>query len=484
MHIFIIGLYLFLTSLSAAGCQKNRDSSGQTPERITVSAQSITLKPGESRQISAALVPAGSGTVAFQWQSADENIVTVQEGLITAVHAGQSTVTVRYAGYYQVIKVKVANPGEEQQLATLFEAVLNAQPLTALELNGAGRYTQDGLRIDQMGPLVKLDKFYALAQRKVRYLVRFAADSKAVFQSSEGDFKAYVDVGRKIISIATDPASEQAADFLQAGRDYIVEVIHDYQKSQLTVIDPQTGVKAEISAIQDGQGGVGKGVIHQGYSVGMQWDYYCFGLVEGAAMLVKKISVFALKKSVKLLLYGDSISQPEAYFPTKDFQLAWTQQIIRKLQGQAISSGRGGARIDMILDYIKNELPFIRAEYVMVTIGTNGGNTEEKLKALMRYIRAQGAIPLLNNIPCNESGTQLKTNELIEKVRRDLDIQGCQFDVATSLNGDGREVDQTLMYWEDYTGSYGWQIYHHPNAKGGTRMFEQTLRDLPGLYQQ
>src|SRR3546814_1832044 len=63
----------------------------------------------------------------------------------------------------------------------------------------------------------------------------------------------------------------------------------------------------------------------------------------------------------------------------------------------------------------------------MVTIGTNGGNTEENLSELVEYIQSQGAIPILNNIPCNESGTQIPINAVIEKVRQKYGINGCKF---------------------------------------------------------
>ncbi|MCH5718982.1 hypothetical protein [Niabella hibiscisoli] len=151
--------------------------------------------------------------------------------------------------------------------------------------------------------------------------------------------------------------------------------------------------------------------------------------------------------------------------------------------GNAMSSGRGGAQIDMVMNYIKNELPFIKAEYVMVTIGTNGGNTEAKLKELVNYIKSQGSTPILNNIPSNESGTQVAVNDLVAKVRTDLNIKGCRFDLPTSIDGDGTSVDKSTMYWEDYSGSYGWQVWHHPNEIGGVKMFQQTLIDLPALYQ-
>ena len=184
-----------------------------------------------------------------------------------------------------------------------------------------------------------------------------------------------------------------------------------------------------------------------------------------------------------MLLYGDSITQPEGYYPTSTFPESWTQLIIDRLKGDAMSSGRGGGNIVMLSEFIRNELPYIKAKYVVVTIGTNGGNTEENLTELVRYIRSQGAIPILNNIPCNESGTQISNNAIIERVRSKEGINGCKFDLATSLDGDGKDVDKSLMFWEDYTGSYGWQIYHHPNEKGALRMYRQTFVDIPEIYQ-
>ena len=87
-----------------------------------------------------------------------------------------------------------------------------------------------------------------------------------------------------------------------------------------------------------------------------------------------------------------------------------------------------------------------------------------------------------DNIPCNESGTQIENNKLIEKIRQQEAINGSLFDIATSLSNDGQQVDKSLMYWEDYSGSFGWQIYHHPNEKGGKNMFERTLKDVPEIY--
>jgi hypothetical protein len=401
-------------------------------------------------------------------------VATAHEGFVKGLHRGKKAV--------------VENFGENKTEADSAEAILynryldNKGPFPELVLNGVGSYSEGGLDITKNNNVVRLNKFYALAERRVQYIVRFSADAKAVFCSSQRDFSAYVDVKNKYISIATNPVKKKKVDFLKEGHEYLVEIYHIYQKAKLRVEDIQTGESAEIEAINDGPGGVGKGAFPTRYDVGMQWDYYCFGLVSGTSVQIREIKVLALKRKVKLLMYGDSITQPEAYFSTENFSKAWTQRIINKLNGNAISSGRGGANIDMVLKYIKNELPFIEAKYVMVTIGTNGGNTEAKLIQLVNYIKSQGAIPILNNIPCNESGTQIKENKLIEMVRRKLDIKGCKFDMATSLSGDGKEVDKSLMFWEDYSGSYGWQIYHHPNKIGGKKMFEQALLDLPNVF--
>jgi hypothetical protein len=292
-----------------------------------------------------------------------------------------------------------------------------------------------------------------------------------------------VDVPDKRISIATSPVIGKTVEFLQGDREYLVEIYHIYQQAKVRIVDIQTGEEAEIAAMHDGEGGCGAGAVQAGFNVGMQWDYYCFGLDNGSSMLVRQITVYALKSRVKLLIYGDSVSQPEGYFPTGDFPQSWTQRIISRLNGDAMSSGRGGGDINMVLNYIENELPFVKAKYVMVTIGTNGGNTETNLSRLVEYIRSQGAIPILNNIPANESGTQVENNILIDRVRRKYGIGGCRFDLATSLNGDGVEVDRSTMYWEDYSGSYGWQIYHHPNVNGGQKMFERTLIDVPEIYE-
>ncbi|RYY54522.1 MAG: SGNH/GDSL hydrolase family protein [Chitinophagaceae bacterium] len=477
-------LFSIVTIAGSAGCKKDAGSDGYVMTAISVDKTNIQLMPGETTQLKASASPAVANQPAFQWASANEAIATVSNGLVKATGPGETSITVSYKDIKTIIPVTVTSAPVDQNTAELYGKVLNnSSAIPELQLNEAGAYTAEGLNITTKDKLVRLDKFYALAERKVAYRIRFSADAKALFRSSQGDFNAYVDMAAKKISISTSPVTEKTVSFLQANRDYLVEVYHVYQEGRIKITDIQSNETAEVKAVHDGSGGVGQGSLQPGFAVGMQWDHYCFSLVSGTSMLVKSVNVYALKKKVRLVMYGDSITQPEGYFPTKDFPQAWTQQVISRLSGNAMSSGRGGAQIDMVLEYIKNELPFIETDYVMVTIGTNGNNTEAKLTELVNYIKSQGAIPVLNNIPSNESGTQVAEAVLIETVRQKTSVAGARFDLATSIAGDGKEVDKSTMYWEDYTGSYGWQVYHHPNEKGGKKMFDQVVADIPAIFQ-
>ena len=348
--------------------------------------------------------------------------------------------------------------------------------------NDHARYTNEGLMITEKNDLVRLDKYYSLGERSVRYHVKFSENAKAVFQSNTGDFKVYIDLLNKSLYTETNPTISKKIDFINSNDEYLVEIYHAYQTAKVKIINIYTGQSDYLEMTNDGPGGHGAGVINTAFRVGMQHDYYCFGLSEGDFLLVKQITILSRKSDLTLLIYGDSITEPEDYFPTNEFLESWTQLIMENINGPSMSSGRGGCTIHEILLRIKNELPYVKAKYVMITVGTNGGNTVENLSELVEYILSQNSIPILNNIPCNESQTQIEVNKQIEIVRKKYGINGCRFDWATSKDYKGVEVDRTTMFHEDYRDSWG-QIYHHPNVEGSKRMFIRTLVDSPEIYQ-
>ncbi len=480
---------VLLSLLLSCGCGKQAASGEYRPESIYVARTELSMQPGDKVQLVAKPVPSIAGTLAFSWESSDNTVATVSDGLVEAVSEGNATVTVSYLNLSTRVEVSVS--AEKSTGAVLYNTKLDSdnKPDDVL-LNGAASYNADGLLVNKTAGLVKLNRFYALGERLVRYRIVPSDDAVCIFQAEDGDFQVTLDIPGKKVSILTSPVTSREVEFLAGGREFDVEVQHIYQNAVVRVVDVQSGREASLSATNDGRGGCGKGAVGPGFYVGPGWDYYCFGLREGSSMLVERITVESFKDKVKLLIYGDSISQPECYYPTADFPEAYTQLLIAGLGGSAMSSGRGGCTIATVSNFIRNELPYIKADYVMVTIGTNGGNTDENLTALMQYIRDCGSIPILNNMPCNESGSQNREdfggNPVISRVREKLGIKGALLDRATSLAGDGKEVDKSMMYWEDYTDypapMTGWQIYHHPNPKGGRAMYEQIRKDVPEIF--
>ncbi|WP_234367865.1 SGNH/GDSL hydrolase family protein [Parabacteroides pacaensis] len=372
---------------------------------------------------------------------------------------------------------------DKQPTIILYDQVLNNKK-TYVDLimnEGTAAYLPEGLSIRKTGDLVRLHRFYALAERKVRYYVKFSEDAKALFQSDKGDFKVYIDVPNKRIGMQVNFVKERKIEFLDPEHEYLVEIIRQYNTSKAKIIDLYTGEELEIQATNDSTGGYGVGTVNQGISVGRQYDYYCFGLSEGTELLVKQITVLAADCNLTVLIYGDSITEPEGYYPENLYEQSWVQLIKKNIKGKVISSGRGGTTIHELLERIKNELPYIKSKYVMVTIGTNGENTEKNLSELIEYILSQGSIPILNNIPCNEHNSQIEVNAVIEKIRQKYGIKGCRFDLVTSLNHDGKKVDTTTMWHEDWgtNGTY----FHHPNVKGSRLMYLRTLVDIPEIYE-
>lgn len=368
----------------------------------------------------------------------------------------------------------------DEATKVLYRKVLNDRgDFPELILNGVTcHYAAEGLIISGNENIIRLNKYYSLGERLIRYHVKFSADAKVIFQSSTGDFKAVIDIPGQMISAESTPALWKRTT-IRPDNEYIVEIQRVYQTSRIILTDIFTGVSVGVEISGSGSGGAGTGASGPHTGIVHQWDHYCFGLLEGTSFTVKQICVQALECDLTLLLYGDSQTQPEGYFPAESFAESWTQLIMRNIGGTAISSGRGGCTIVDVLDRIKNELPYVKARFVMVTIGTNGGNTEENLGELVEYIISQGSVPILNNIPCNEHGTQVEANKVIAKVREKYKINGCRFDLATSINHDGIELDKTTMWHEDY--DFG-QFYHHPNVKGSYLMFLRTLIDVPEIY--
>ncbi|GAO43091.1 SGNH/GDSL hydrolase family protein [Flavihumibacter petaseus] len=391
------------------------------------------------------------------------------------------------SGFLLLVLQGLLLPAVAQQQGTtlLYRAVFTEKTnFPDLQLNNvACRLTDKGLVVTGKDSVIQLNKYYSLGERLVRYEVVFTPDAVAVFRSNTGDYRLVINAKEQWASVTGESEFRRSVR-IHPGNPYIIEIRKHYQESRAAITDLVTGEQQVLVIQSDGSGGVGVGAVQAQNTMAHQWDYYCFGLQQGTSLTVRQMTVQALECNLTLLLYGDSQSETEGYFPAKDFPDSWTQLVMRNIKGKAISSGRGGCTIKEVMERIRNELPYVKAKYVMVTIGTNGGNTEQLLSELVEYIRSQGSIPILNNVPANEHGSQQEINALIGKVRKKYNVKGCQFDLATSLQRDGKEVDKTTMWHEDYTAINNWgHYYHHPNVKGSRLMYLQTLLDIPEIYE-
>lgn len=381
----------------------------------------------------------------------------------------------------------------DAQTTLLYEGLFLQEPSSDIVFEGDidARYTSSGLEINGAKGQIRLNRYYALAARTARFVARFSEDAVADFTCNTRDFIFRIDVAKKQVGIPSVTSAGQAlpgpwktAPMLNGDDEYLIEIEHYYSTNRATLTNLYSGETVELVVTTDGQGGSVGGAVSAGIQYGMMRDYYCVALSAGGKVTISQMSVIAGACNLTLLIYGDSITQPEDYYPAQDSDKTYTQLIMSHVHGPAISSGRGGGTINDVLERIKWELPYIKSKYVMVTIGTNGGNTFENLCQLVEYIQSQGSIAILNNIPCNELGTQVETNKVIEQVRQKYKLRGCKFDIATSLKHDGMEVDKSTMWFENLIDNpvIRRDVYHHPNVKGAHQMYLRSLVDVPEIY--
>lgn len=331
-----------------------------------------------------------------------------------------------------------------------------------------------------------LGKFYSIENRTIEYICKMASDSVVAFITapytdvSAVDASLVIDVANKTVKL--NSFATEACSFLAGNHVLAVEMSKRYQKFGIRITDMSTGDVFEKEYVKDGSGGAGQGALNPDNNVPMQYDYPGCKKVSGTAMLLMRMTVKC--DVADIVCYGDSITEEEAYYPTSLYEKSWTQMLISESSQKVVLSGRSGTTISKITERIKNELPYIPAKYCVITIGTNGGNTEENLTELVEYVKSLGIVPILNHIPCydnNGDTTGFKTvNALIDTVRANTGVKGCDFDLPTSLAYDGNEVNTDMMFLETYSG--GATYYHHPNDKGSAAMLAQLKADVPEIF--
>lgn len=78
-------------------------------DTITLNKTSISLAPNTTETLQATIDPVISAPSLFSWESSDEGVATVKNGIVTAVALGNTTITVRAGGKEATCTVTVAS---------------------------------------------------------------------------------------------------------------------------------------------------------------------------------------------------------------------------------------------------------------------------------------------------------------------------------------------------------------------------------------
>lgn len=339
--------------------------------------------------------------------------------------------------------------------------------------------SSEGLIIcDSINP-VYLTRDYSLSERSLELLCCYSNNAICSISNSISGSKYIIDINRKCLII---DGNLYNVDFLEPNVDFIFSIEKNYNRLYVKIYNSITKNEFIVNMINDGKGGCGKGNINPNSSeIQMPHGFYCINSLSGETTC-KSIKVSTPRKRIRVLIYGDSITETEVYYPSSSFHQSWPQLVRQKIES-TVTSGFSGKKIDDLIPIMKNEIPYLDVDYVLITIGTNGGNTIENLSEMVRFLLSNSIKPILNHIPCNESDSQLSVNQVIDKVRNTFNIAGADFDLATQ--DENGQVDKSMMFWEDYGPDYikyRHDYWHHPNEKGSHSMFIQLMKDVPELF--
>lgn len=329
---------------------------------------------------------------------------------------------------------------------------------------------------------VQIQKYYVCDDIVTRSRVRLTAlDSVLTFGSkvrtdgaggtAVGSLVKFDFANRQLIickktsgtSVSADYVTVDASEVIIDGQlEYIIEVGREDSRVFASVSNYRTGatVTRKVDDISTSD-----------FSpVGRFYDYLTFSQISGSQAYWVDLYTFVPSK-VKIAFIGDSITQG-IYLPTVG--ASYVSQL-KKYYGNCVSSGRGGATIDFILDALDDGMvEAFEPQYVSVTIGTNEGNTLEKLQAVLSKIEDIRAIPIINCISQTQNGKSTNGNEMISEINANilsLNTLCARFDIATGADNDP-DVAASSSVLQDAV---------HPNSAGHKLMFERFRFDMGGL---
>ena len=237
---------------------------------------------------------------------------------------------------------------------------------------------------------------------------------------------------------------------------YVLEIGRKQRELYAKITNYKTGVSVQSVVSEDD-------LQNYKYPAGWLYDEPTISLISGDSVKLERM--YCQIKQYDVVLLGDSIT--EGYgVPYAD---CWAHQVGEWIGKPYVIMGRAGGQVNCLDRQVDEILPYIKPEYVVITVGTNSGNTINNLTTLMYKIRKLGASPILNYI-CTMSNSSSSQN--VNNVISELGEHGTRFDLATAIDNDVTNGQNSTLFQNDKL---------HPNAAGHTACFERFKLDCDFL---
>ena len=243
------------------------------------------------------------------------------------------------------------------------------------------------------------------------------------------------------------------------GRDYLIKIKKDRHTNYVSIIDCLTGEESQtIQSIQTSTNGLDE------FSGGRQMDRLQLVHLSGTSPNIQYIRCCASYKEPLVVVYGDSITEGDRVYNGQTYV-----DLMKEALGEerVICSGLSGSQISGLITKMQFELPLLKPKFVMVSIGTNGGNTQELFNQAKQVIEENGAIPIINVPPMGYSDLETLRTYIFN-----LGVTTTRFDIATSVNNDISQGKNTKLFADGI----------HPNKLGHIAMFNRLKSDCNILF--
>lgn len=379
------------------------------------------------------------------------------------------------AYYAETLDKPNGSTSDSAHRVTLFETGFAS--LNGFSKSGTWNITENGVTPTGTGAYLTLERVYNTDNRDLKIRTSLKSNSFIKIPCSYGGINAGTGascfgidfVSKKIIIYATGNGSDDQTHSTGYTTNILKsEIIPDsFIKDGDYIIEVGKRVNLHILTLRNALTGESVSVTHDGWGAGCQHEKYNFLHVSGGVPTIKYLSVSALNRP-DLIFVGDSITDGAFVIPRSQRY----GDILRSDNPElkVVISARSGGTINDVLGKFSSEYNIYRPKKMSVMIGTNGGNTVEKLNQLKAACDAIGCKLYLHHVTCASNNRQIAINEMIEGLNFG---DSCRLDIATAKNYDPAQSLETSLFAGDGL---------HPNAAGNVKMAERFYIDTPDVF--